>query len=73
MDGITPLPKAEADARYELARLAEILPQTARHLRTLGVQADDIAECEQLALALRARVAAAREAALLAQSRSIAA
>ena len=71
MDGISPYPKSEADARHELRRLAEILPRVADHLRTLGVPAEAVAGCQRQAGQLAMAVMQAREASLLHLARAV--
>jgi hypothetical protein len=71
MDGITPLPRAEADARYDLSRLAELLPQVGQHLGTLGVDVTTANALQVAALQLRRDIADAREALLMSAARSI--
>lgn len=71
MDILSPLPVPEADARYELARLAEILPRVAGHLRALGVTDEAVRDCQALAGKLGYTILQAREASLMDAARKI--
>ena len=70
MDGLSPFPRAEADARFELARLVEILPRVGAHLRTVGVPPAAVEECQQMADTLRSRIQTVRADALMAIARA---
>lgn len=69
MDGISPFPRAQADARYELARFVEILPQIGKHLQVLGVAPDAVEDCQRQADTLRNLIQSARADALMAIAR----
>lgn len=71
MDAMSPWPRSEAAARYELARLAEVLPQVTPHLVKLGVDADEAGSLGARAMALHRDIMAARAAALDATARRI--
>jgi hypothetical protein len=71
MDIMMPVPRSEADARYDLSRLAELLPLVGQHLATLGIETTTANALQVTALQLRVDIARAREAALAQQSRRI--
>jgi hypothetical protein len=71
MDIMSPLPRAETDARYDLSRLAELLPCVGQHLALLGIESTTAHALQVTATQLRGDIARAREAALAQQSRRI--
>jgi hypothetical protein len=71
MDGMSPLPRTEVDARYDLSRLAELLPGVEAHLRTLGVDGATAGDLGLAAHELRRGIARAREAALRDQAKAV--
>ncbi|MBR0651372.1 hypothetical protein GXW78_16990 [Roseomonas terrae] len=62
-------PRSDADARYTLARLSELLPMAQQALLTLGVDTTIATSIGQEATALRQEIIAVREA--LPESRSV--
>lgn len=68
MDAMMPLPRTEADARYDLSRLSELLPLVGQHLFTLGVDATTSDTLQATAAQLRTDIMRSREAALRQQA-----
>ena len=68
MDVMMPLPRTDADARYDLSRLAELLPLVGQHLGTLGVDPLDANRLQVVAAQLRHDIAAIRDATLRQQA-----
>ena len=68
MDVMMPLPRTEADARYDLSRLSELLPLVGQHLECLGVSAFDADHLKMRAAQLRHDIAAIRDATLRQQA-----
>lgn len=69
MDGMSPFPRNQADARYDLARLCELLPRVGQSLAALGIAPHTATAIGEASRALRQDIAAAREA--LPVSRSV--
>lgn len=70
-DAMMPFARVEADARYGLSRLAELLPLVGRYLMALGIETATAETLQAVAVQLGADIAFARETALRNQAREV--
>jgi hypothetical protein len=70
-DAMMPFARVQADARYDLARLADLLPRVGKHLEALGVDTLTANALQVQALEVRASISVARETALRQQATQV--